>query len=138
MVWWLGIASAAKQSVALPESKKDLCFLFSPSFGLNSIMKKKLAFVYILSNKNHTVTYVGVTSDLYKRMNQHKTRYFKESFTCRYNVTNLVYFEEFERIVDTIKREKQLKAGSREKKNKLISSFNPKWDDLCINSRQCS
>ena len=93
-------------------------------------MKKKAAFVYILSNKNHTVLYVGVTSDLINRIHQHKTGFYERAFTSRYNVTELVYFEEFERIEDAIAREKQLKAGSRERKVKLVSAFNPLWKDL--------
>jgi len=90
----------------------------------------KSAFVYLLSNKNHTVIYIGVTSDLVKRVRQHKTRLYENSFTSKYNVFELVYFEEFENIVDAIKREKQLKAGSREKKINLINGFNSKWEDL--------
>ncbi|MCL6101306.1 MAG: GIY-YIG nuclease family protein, partial [Bacteroidetes bacterium] len=61
-------------------------------------MMKKDACVYILTNKNHSVIYVGVTSDLGKRVIQHKTGFYKNAFTSRYNVTELVYFEEFERI----------------------------------------
>jgi putative endonuclease len=95
------------------------------------MMMNKDACVYILTNKNHSVIYVGVTSDLGKRIIQHKTGFFKNAFTSRYNVTELVYFEEFERLDDAFKREKQLKAGSREKKINSISGFNPKWEDLC-------
>ncbi len=62
------------------------------------MMMNKNACVYILSNKNHSVIYVGVTSDLGKRIIQHQTGFFKNTFTSRYNVTELVYFEEFERI----------------------------------------
>ncbi|MCX6222174.1 MAG: GIY-YIG nuclease family protein [Bacteroidia bacterium] len=90
----------------------------------------KIACVYILSNKNHTVLYVGVTSDLGQRIIQHQSGFFQNAFTSRYNVTELVYFEEFERMEDAIKREKQLKAGSRNKKISLISGFNPNWEDL--------
>jgi len=71
-----------------------------------------------------------VTSDLGKRIIQHQTGFFKNAFTNRYNVTELVYFEEFERMEDAIKREKQLKGGPREKKINLILGFNPKWEDL--------
>lgn len=70
--------------------------------------------IYILTNKNHTVIYVGVTSDLVQRVHQHKTHFFRNAFTSRYNVTELVYLEEYESIVDAIRREKQLKASSRE------------------------
>jgi len=87
-------------------------------------------FTYILTNRNHTVLYVGITSNLPKRMHEHKTGKHKKSFTHRYNVTELVYFEEYSRIVDAIAREKQLKAGSRQKKLDLINSMNPEWKDL--------
>lgn len=93
------------------------------------------AFVYILSNKNHTVIYVGVTSDLSNRVIQHKAGFFKNSFTSKYNVTELVYFELFQNIEDAIRREKQLKAGSRENKIKLINGFNPEWKELMIKSK---
>ncbi len=101
-------------------------------------MMKKDACVYILTNKNHSVIYVGVTSDLGKRVIQHKTGFYKNAFTSRYNVTELVYFEEFERIEEAIRREKQLKAGSREKKINLISRFNPQWEDLLTKIRSTS
>jgi len=67
-------------------------------------------YVYILTNKNHSVLYTGVTSDLETRLTQHRSGYFKNAFTSRYNVNILVYFEEFERIGDAIAREKQIKA----------------------------
>ncbi len=101
-------------------------------------MMKKDACVYILTNKNHSVIYVGVTSDLGKRVIQHKTGFYKNAFTSRYNVTELVYFEEFERIDEAIRREKQLKAGSREKKINLISRFNPQWEDLLTKTHPTS
>lgn len=90
----------------------------------------KRGFTYILTNRHHTVLYVGVTSNLPKRMQEHKTGRYKNSFTHRYNVTELVYYEEFSRIVDAIAREKQLKAGSRQKKLDLINTMNPEWKDL--------
>ena len=89
--------------------------------------------IYILTNKNNTVLYTGVTSDLAKRLHQHRTGQFKNSFTGRYNVTKLVYYEKFETIEDAIAREKQLKAGSRQKKIKLIERLNPEWDGLSKN-----
>ena len=88
--------------------------------------------VYILTNKNHNVVYVGVTSDLVKRLSEHKSRFYRNAFTSRYNVTELVYFEEYKRMVDAIKREKQLKAGSRAKKINLILTTNPKWEEITI------
>lgn len=86
--------------------------------------------VYIMTNKTHTTLYTGVTSDLYKRVYEHKHNIFPNSFTAKYNLTKLVYYEAFSRIEDAIYREKQIKGGSREKKLKLILSQNPDWNDL--------
>jgi putative endonuclease len=90
----------------------------------------KKGYAYILTNKNHTVLYVGVTSNLPKRIEEHRTGKYKKSFSHRYNMTELMYFEEFSSIVDAIAREKQLKAGSRQKKLDLINGLNPEWKDL--------
>ncbi|OFY92904.1 MAG: hypothetical protein A3K10_08550 [Bacteroidetes bacterium RIFCSPLOWO2_12_FULL_31_6] len=87
-------------------------------------------FTYITTNKNNTVLYVGVTSDLKDRIHQHKTKHFPTSFSAKYNVDKLVYFETFFNIEEAIVREKQLKAGSRKKKIDLINSLNPEWKDL--------
>jgi len=84
----------------------------------------------MLTNKSHTVFYTGVKSNLNKRMEEHRTGKFKNSFTHRYNVTELVYFEEFDNIVDAKAREKQIKPGSRQKKLDLINALNPEWKDL--------
>jgi putative endonuclease len=90
----------------------------------------KPGFVYILTNKNNTTLYVGVTAHLLKRVAQHKTKLNPKSFTARYNLDKLVYYEAFQMIGDAIGREKQLKAGSRAKKIALIESINPDWEDL--------
>lgn len=87
-------------------------------------------YTYILTNKNHTVLYIGVTSNLGNRMYEHRAGKYKTSFTYKYNVKELVYFEEFLSIEEAIYREKQLKAGSRQKKLDLINGFNPEWKDL--------
>lgn len=87
-------------------------------------------YIYILTNKNHTVLYTGVTSNLAKRLYEHRTGFYEKSFTSKYNVTKLVYFEEFTSIEEAIAREKQIKAGSRQKKLDLINHFNPDWKDL--------
>ena len=89
----------------------------------------RLYYVYILTNKRNNVLYIGVTSNLEGRVWQHKN---KENcgFTAKYNVNRLVYYEEFEYVEDAIRREKQLKGGSRAKKIKLIESVNHKWLDL--------
>ena len=89
----------------------------------------KLAYVYILFNKPNGVLYVGVTSDLVKRVWEHKNK-FAEGFTKKYNVDKLGYYEIYNNIVEAIAREKQIKAGSRQKKIDLIEGFNPQWCDL--------
>lgn len=86
--------------------------------------------VYILTNKNRTVLYTGVTSNLKERVYQHKEKLSPKSFTARYNVDHLVYYEQFFDIGEAIAREKQIKAGSRQKKLNLINEFNPEWKDL--------
>lgn len=91
---------------------------------------QKAAYIYILTNKNNTVLYVGVTSNLEQRIRQHRTGFYKDSFTSRYNITKLVYYELYLNIEDAIHREKQLKAGSRQKKIELINRTNPGWKDL--------
>ena len=88
--------------------------------------------VYILTNKNHTVLYTGVTSNLRRRVEEHKTKLHPRSFTARYNVDELVYYEQFFDIGEAIVREKQIKAGSRKKKLELIDAFNPEWQDLFV------
>ncbi len=85
--------------------------------------------VCILTNKNNTVLYTGVTSDLKRRVSDHKMKLIP-GFTKQYNVDRLVYFEWFEDAPNAIEREKQIKAGSRSKKIALINSFNPEWNDL--------
>lgn len=90
----------------------------------------KPGFVYILTNKHNTTLYVGVTSDIIKRITQHKEKQYPKSFTTRFNLDKLVYYEAFQMIGDAIAREKQLKAGSRAKKVALIQSINPDWKDL--------
>jgi len=87
-------------------------------------------YIYILTNKNHTVLYTGVTSNLSDRLYEHRIGKYKSSFTFKYNVEELVYYEEFISIEEAINREKQIKAGSRQKKEDLISRLNPEWKDL--------
>ena len=87
-------------------------------------------YIYIMTNKNNTILYTGVTSDLKTRVYEHKTGKYKKSFTHRYNIIKLVYFEILSDINAAIIREKQIKAGSRKKKIDLIISSNPNWNDL--------
>jgi putative endonuclease len=86
--------------------------------------------VYILVNPHHTVFYVGVTSDLYSRVTEHKGKIHSKGFTAKYNVNKLVYYEAFYSIEEAIDREKQMKKYSRAKKVALIVKFNPQWKDL--------
>ena len=86
-------------------------------------------YVYILSNWNGNVLYIGVTNDLKRRLYEHKNK-ITEGFTQKYNVNNLVYFETTSDVNIAINREKQLKGWKREKKNRLIESVNPKWIDI--------
>ena len=91
-------------------------------------MPKKL-YVYIMTNATNTVLYTGVTGNLAGRMIQHKQG-MNKSFTRRYKVNKLVYYEEFDDALMAVKREKQIKAGSRKKKLELIKSVNPERRDL--------
>ncbi|QXP58375.1 GIY-YIG nuclease family protein [Olleya sp. HaHaR_3_96] len=90
----------------------------------------KPGYIYILTNKNNTTLYVGVTAYLKKRILQHKEKYDLKSFTARYNLDKLVYHEAHQMIGKAIAREKQLKGGSRAQKIALIESVNPEWLDL--------
>lgn len=90
---------------------------------------KKSGYVYILTNQTNTTLYIGVTSDLVKRVWEHKNK-LVDGFAKKYNLTKLVYFEDCEEIDIAIAREKQLKAGSRLKKEKLINMENQEWKDL--------
>ncbi len=93
------------------------------------MVHQKRFYVYILTNWKNTVLYTGVTSDLLRRIYVHKQKLVK-GFTSKYNVNKLVYFEEFSDSLNAIKREKQIKAGSRARKNKLVDEVNPQWRDL--------
>jgi putative endonuclease len=89
-------------------------------------------YVYIMTNKNNTALYTGVTANLSKRILEHKERLHPESFTDKYNIFKLVYYEGFDHIEDAIAREKQIKAGSRQDKLDLINCMNPTWMDLYV------
>ena len=86
-------------------------------------------FIYILTNKNNSVLYTGMTNSLMRRVWEHKAKLIG-GFTKKYNVDKLVYFESFDNPSDAIKREKQIKAGSRKKKIEIVNKFNPEWKDL--------
>ncbi len=87
-------------------------------------------YVYILFNQRNGTLYTGVTSFLKRRVYEHKTKLHPESFTARYSIDKLGYFEEYVSIKEAIEREKQIKAGSRASKIALIEGMNPEWKDL--------
>lgn len=87
-------------------------------------------FVYILTNNKNSVFYTGVTSNLFKRVEQHKTVFYINSFTHKYNIKKLVWYDSFINIKDAILIENKLKRWKREYKIKIISDFNPKWEEL--------
>ncbi len=88
------------------------------------------AWTYLTTNSHNKVLYTGVTSDLKARMESHRTKKYPDSFTARYNADKLVWYQEFDSIIDARAREKQIKAGNRAKKLKLIEELNPEWNDL--------
>jgi len=94
-------------------------------------MLNKNYYVYIFTNWNNTVMYIGVTNDLVRRLYEHKNKLY-DGFTKKYNLNKLVYFELFFDINEVINREKEIKKWRREKKNNLVESKNPDWKDLSL------
>jgi putative endonuclease len=92
-------------------------------------VNRKQYYVYIMTNKINTVLYTGVTSDLKKRIWEHKEKII-EGFTKNYNINKLIFFEISNDPENAILREKQIKAGPRTKKVELIMGINPEWEDL--------
>ena len=90
----------------------------------------KGGYVYIVTNHHNTVLYTGVTSDLKKRIEQHRKKSNPGSFTARYNCSKLVFYNSFPYIAAAIAEEKRIKAGNRKQKIKLIQNMNPEWKDL--------
>ena len=86
-------------------------------------------FVYMLSNWDDSVLYIGVTSNLERRLYEHRNG-LADGFTKKYNVHKLVYFENTGDVYSALSREKQLKKWRREKKNHLVATMNPQWKDL--------
>jgi putative endonuclease len=117
----IAIASVASPSLRAQRS--------NPETGANTMREQKYGYVYILFNKRNGTLYTGVTSDLVKRIYQHKNK-LAEGFTSRYGVDKLGYYEMHGSIVSAIEREKQIKAGSRKKKLALIEGMNAEWNDL--------
>jgi putative endonuclease len=86
-------------------------------------------YVYMMTNKYGNALYTGVTSDLVKRVWEHQNHLIKNSFTAKYHVTKLVYFEVTNDVRSAIEREKQIKSWNRARKNALVESQNPTWED---------
>ena len=89
----------------------------------------KQFYIYLMTNMSNAVLYTGVTSDLKRRVYEHKEKLI-EGFTKKYRVTKLVYYEMANDAQTALTREKQIKSGSRQKKAALIESMNPLWHDL--------
>ena len=90
---------------------------------------RKAYYVYLMTNCNNKVMYVGMTNNLERRVYEHKHKLIK-GFTEKYNVNKLVYFEETSDVYAAISREKEIKKWRREKKNNLVLRMNPQWEDL--------
>ena len=118
-------------TVAIPSFLHRYCKMISrvlPSH-LVKMMGQRNYYVYILTNKNHTTLYTGVTNNLLRRIFEHKQG-IRRSFSHRYNLNKLVFYEIYPDIRSAINREKQIKAGPRRRKLQLIEDLNPDWDDL--------
>ena len=101
----------------------DRTAVLGGSGGISWFMQKG-GYIYIMTTQKNSVLYIGVTSDIAVRDYKHKTKFYENSFTKKYNVDKLVYYERYDFIEDAIKREKQLKNWRREKKINLIKSIN--------------
>jgi putative endonuclease len=137
LYFWLEIALSRRTLLAMTNHNDRLQTLLTTTNiecsskrrdGMVNMAEKGPYYVYILTNKYNRVLYTGVTSDLPRRIYEHQTN--QSNFTSRYHVHKLVYMEEYEQIIDAITREKQIKAGSRQKKIDLVNSINPEWKDL--------
>lgn len=89
----------------------------------------KKYYVYILTNWNNKVMYIGMTNDIFRRLHEHKNKLLP-GFTSTYNLNKLVYLEETSSAIDALTREKEIKVWRREKKNRLVSNLNPEWLNL--------
>ena len=110
------------------QNDKVRYFVFSTSGG--NLLTNNY-YIYLLTNWNNKVMYVGMTNNLERRIYEHKNKLVK-GFTSKYNVNKLVYFEQFTDVRIAIAREKEIKKWRREKKNNLVNSSNPDWKDLSL------
>ncbi|MBR4360840.1 MAG: GIY-YIG nuclease family protein [Clostridia bacterium] len=94
-------------------------------------MRNNVFFVYIMTSYNGNAMYIGITNDLARRVAEHKSD-AKEGFTKRYRIHKLVYYEEYDDVYAAIAREKQLKNWSRAKKNQLVETVNPEWEEISL------
>lgn len=92
-------------------------------------------YLYIITNKSNKVLYIGITKDLKRRINQHKRKVHPNTFSARYNLNKLVYFEKLPSKVEALKRERQMKKWNRDWKINLIEKNNPNWKDLLIENK---
>ena len=90
-------------------------------------------YVYILSNKRNGTLYIGLTNDLERRMREHKTKVYRKSFSARYSINKLLYFEEYSTYYQALSRERQLKKWNRKWKLRMIEENNKDWYDLSEN-----
>jgi len=102
----------------------------NPELNRKNMNKEHNYYIYILASKRNGTLYIGVSNSLFRRSFQHKLKYDKNSFTAKYNVDKLVYYEIYKYIGDAIKREKQLKKWNRNWKLKLIEKENSGWRDV--------
>ncbi len=93
-------------------------------------MPDRIYTTYIISNKYNTCIYVGITNNIERRINEHRTKYNPKSFSARYNTHKLLFFQHFGSPLEAIAREKQIKRWNRNKKLQLIQIYNPKFIDL--------
>ena len=87
-------------------------------------------YVYILANETNVAVYIGVTNDLIRRVSEHRSNADPKSHTARYAIHKLVYYEQTTDVRAALEREKQLKGWNRSRKNRLVESMNPGWEDL--------
>ena len=100
------------------------------AIGLHGQKCIMAGYVYMMASRKHGTLYIGVTADIVRRVWEHRDKVFPESFTARYNVNRLVWYQEFDDITDAISHEKRMKRWRREWKVQLIEESNPEWDDL--------
>ena len=123
--FWGSIATQAILYVILSDSEESR----NRKETSMQLSKTNQYFVYIVTNRRKTTLYAGMTNDLHRRMYEHKNGLTK-GFSKRYNLTNLMYYEETTSVEATIAREKEIKGWVRRKKVALIEGFNPRWEDL--------